>query len=118
MTKSQKHTTTTRQYDDTYLDCRDLRHPWKVVGFYRQAGDIRRILECTRCGTQRNDHWHSDGQREPSSYSYAEGYQVEGGFDTYEVRREVIRRATIFKSIQHLLDAATAEGTPKVRRTR
>ena len=112
-----KHNEVVREYDGTFLDCRDLRHTWKCVGYYRVDGRVRRLLECVRgCGTQRHDHWKQDGERLQPAYSYANGYQVEGGMDTWEVRREVMRRATIFTSEQAMLDALTKAGAPRVKR--
>ena len=99
-------TTNAKLYDDVFLACRDLRHPWELVGYYRQDGVVRRILECARCGTQRHDKWHNDGEREPSHYNYVEDYQVEGGFDTWAVRREVIRRAKVHSSLEAMLAAS------------
>lgn len=117
MPSAREHARQVRAYDDTYLTCRDLRHVWQLVGFYRSPGGIvRRLLDCQRCGTQRHDRWRTDGQREPSSYSYAESYQMQDGMDTYEVRREVLHRATIYKSEADMIAALTASGKPKVRR--
>jgi hypothetical protein len=117
MARNSKHTETVKSYDDTFLDCRDLRHTWRVVGYYRRDGVVRRVIECVRgCGTQRVDNWKRDGQRLQPVYSYANGYQVEGGMDTYEVRREVMRRATIFASEKAMVEALTASGKPRVKR--
>lgn len=38
------------------------------------------------------------------------------GFDTWEVRKEVMSRATIYADESHMIAALTAGGTPKVRR--
>jgi len=111
-----QHAKQVRSYDDTYLTCRDLRHVWEVVGFYRADGIVRRLLDCQRCGTQRDDKWTQSGERVASSYSYADEYQLRGGMDTYEVRLEVMHRATIYKSQAAMVAALTEAGTPRVRR--
>ena len=119
MPSARKHAQEVRTYDDVFLTCRDLRHVWQLVGFYRSDnGVVRRLLDCARCGTQRQDRWRMNGERESSSYSYAEQYQMQNGFDTFEVRKEVMHRATIYPSEAAMVAALTAGGTPKVRRTR
>lgn len=111
-----KHQKAVRNYDDVYLTCRDLRHVWRLVGYYREGGSVRRVLDCERCGTQRNDKWMPNGERVTSSYSYAEQYQMEAGMGTWEVRLESMRRATIYTSEDHMIQALTSGGVPKVRR--
>lgn len=113
-----KHQQAVRQYDDVYLTCRDLRHVWSLVGYYRDNGVVRRLLDCERCGTQRNDQWKANGERVASSYRYAEQYVMEGGMDAWEVRREAMHRATIFSSEDHMIQALTSGGRPQVRRDR
>ena len=118
MTRS-KHTEAVSGYDDVFLACRDLRHTWQVVGFYRLPGGlVRRVLDCERCGTQRADRWRTNGEREPSSYSYVDGYQLTGGFDTWEVRKEVMSRATVYKDERAMIDALSGGGTPRLRRAK
>lgn len=117
MPNQRDHAKQVKAYDDTYLTCRDLRHVWQLVGYYRSPGGIvRRLLDCQRCGTQRADRWRPNGEREASSYSYADAYQIESGFDTYEVRKEVMSRATIYQSEAAMIAALTDAGTPRVRR--
>lgn len=113
-----KHAEVVHSYDDVFLACRDLRHVWQVVGFYRLPGGlVRRVLDCARCGTQRADKWRTNGEREPSGYSYVDGYQLSGGFDTWEVRKEVMSRATIYKDEREMIAALSSGGTPRVRRS-
>ena len=117
MPTPREHAKQVRAYDDTYLLCRDLRHVWQLVGFYRGTdGTVRRLLDCERCGTERADRWKQSGERVSSSYSYADEYQVPDGFDAYEVRLEVMHRATIYKSEAQMIEALTKAGSPKVRR--
>lgn len=112
------HDKAVRAYDDVFLTCRDLRHVWRLVGYYREGGTVRRLLDCSRCGTQRNDRWLPNGERVASSYSYAEQYQMQGGMDAWEVRREAMHRATIYNSEDQMIHALTAATrTPKVRRS-
>ena len=113
-----QHAKEVRGYEDDYLTCRDLRHLWRVVGYYRSPGGlIQRLLDCERCGTQREDRWRASGERENPRYSYVDGYQMKDGLDTWEVRKEVISRATVHKDQAAMIAAVTqASGTPKVRR--
>lgn len=66
-----------KMHDET-LECRAFRHSWKVVGWWRQYGVKMRLLECTRCGSEREDklrgfYWKI------YRYIYAEGYKVPHG---------------------------------------
>ena len=96
------------EYDDVYLMCRDLRHVWRLVGFYRQNGTIHRVLDCERCTTQRADVWRPSGERVRSNYVYVDGYKLEGvNVDLSDVRREVMSRATVFPSETDMVAALT-----------
>ena len=117
--RSRKHAEIVHGYDDTYLACRDLRHVWQLVGFYRSNGSVRRVLDCGRCGTQRADTWKVNGERVSSAYSYVEGYQVpDGGMDSFEVRKEVLTRATIYKDERDMVAALTTPKSTKLKRGR
>lgn len=64
--------------DDINLKCRAFRHSWSVVAWWREDGIKRRLLECERCGSDREDklkgfHW------KVYRYVYAEGYLVAKG---------------------------------------
>ena len=51
-------------YDETYLECRNLGHVWRVVGYFRGAtGAVLRHLRCQRCETVRVDNWTLSGDR-------------------------------------------------------
>ena len=64
-------------YDETFLDCRDIRHAWERFGApWRDGAEVKRRLVCRRCGTQRVDAWRPDGGRVDNRYAYAEGYLV------------------------------------------
>jgi hypothetical protein len=95
-------------YDDAFLECRDLRHPWRVIGYYSQAGEARRTVECQRCGTQRVDRWSLDGRvRLAAYYRYAADYRIGEGITLAAVRHEVINRVTLFASEAEMIDATT-----------
>ena len=103
-----------RQYDDDFLLCRrgNLGHVWQSVGFFRQPdGIVARRLECARCTSTRTDHWDRDSaDRMPSSYHYADGYQMklDGDYaDAHDVRVEVMRRATVYANESQLMNALT-----------
>ena len=87
-------------YPQQFLDCRDLRHPWKVVGFYHQGGDVIRSLMCPQCGSDAYDTWSPGATcRRARRYKYAEGYRIGGGgISMQEVREEVLNRVRVFDS--------------------
>jgi hypothetical protein len=101
-----------RGYDEDFLECRygNLGHVWHVVGFYRgDAGEVRRVLRCDRCETERVDRWLRSGERVRSAYTYAEGYKLvtDGRLATVDVRLEVLRRATVYANENQMLQAVT-----------
>lgn len=92
--------------EEQHLICRDLLHAWYTVQDFtirdsetkRRVGIIRRVLECTRCHTQREDLiWLKSFERLSSRYIYPEGYRIEGGHrgltKKTEIREEVYKRA-------------------------
>jgi hypothetical protein len=86
-------------YPQTFLECRDIRHPWQIVGYYHQGGEIVRTLTCPRCGTDRRDYWSPGGMRRRNVYSYADGYRIgDGGVSMFEVRQEVLHRVTVYEN--------------------
>jgi hypothetical protein len=101
-----------RTLDDDFLECRDVKHWWGVIGYWRAPdGVICRDLVCQRCETQRTDRWiRATGERLDSRYKYATGYQVEADGDRphfTDVRLEVIRRADVYANEQQMLKAMT-----------
>jgi hypothetical protein len=96
-------------YSGTYLDCRNLGHVWGTVGFYRLNGEVRRRLDCGRCGTERLDRWLSNGDRRGASYSYVDGYRIESDepVTAHGVRVEVLARARVYASEAAMLAAMT-----------
>lgn len=102
-----------RNYDAGYLTCRrgNLGHSWRVIGFYREGGHMRRLLRCTRCHTERRDHWDRDGTRYTPSYDYPEAYALRlesGGYvEAADVRVEALRRATVYANEAAMLEALT-----------
>lgn len=100
------------------LDCRDLRHPWEVVGqpFYVGA-EIRRKLVCLRCGTEATDRWTPKGKRVARAYKYAKGYQAKGvRIRPTDVRREVLKRVEVFDSEDAMMSWMVSGGR-RARRT-
>lgn len=105
-------------YDNTYLGCRDHGHVWDVVGYYRLDGQVRRRMDCLRCGTERLDRWGLDGYRFGSTYHYVEDYVVPEDEDgnrvtTTDVRLEVLARATVYASQDEMLAAMTLRAAVK-----
>lgn len=116
----QDHAEVLHGFDDKFLDCRDLRHPWTRVGYFRQGVLIRRRLVCERCGTERLDRWRhtrSGVIREPATYTYATGYRVRGeSFNAAEIREELLSRVDIYDSEQQLLESFANGGRRRQRR--
>lgn len=88
-------------YDRRFLACRDLRHAWTEVGYYRDAmGGVHRWLMCSRCGTERYDSWAATVSR---NYDYPSGYLLPGQhIKPAEVRAEVLARVTVHPSLDAL----------------
>jgi hypothetical protein len=91
---------------DQYLECRDLLHAWRTIQDFqvrdadtrRKTGILRRLLECDRCGTQREDLiWLRTFERLSSRYIYPDDYRAPGhhrGITAKtDIRAEVWRRA-------------------------
>lgn len=92
-------------YPQQFLDCRDLRHPWKTVGFYHQGGDIVRSLMCPQCNSSAYDTWSPGAnRRKPRRYDYADGYRIGGGarVSMQEVREEVLNRVTVYDTVEDM----------------
>jgi len=92
--------------DDGYLECRDLRHPWAVVGYFRDDGHVCRRLLCERCEMVRIDRWLPNGGRDTPRYYAPEGFHLIGTRATgQDVRVEVLRRVrgTVARSERALL---------------
>lgn len=98
-----------RSYTPEFLDCRDMHHPWKLDTWYRENGEVRRVLVCTRCDTERVDRWTASGERIGSTYHWPEGYKIEGGVDIMDVRLAAMSRATIYASWDAALKAAESK---------
>ena len=104
-----------RSYDPTFLHCRGFSHAFTVIGYYVDGlGNVKRRLRCRDCKTIGHDTLSRTGERRKGrSYTYPDGYLVEGGFPRQEVRREQIRRAgTIYGSEDQML-ASIRGGTHK-----
>jgi adenylyl- and sulfurtransferase ThiI len=101
-----------RRYDADYLLCRrgNLGHIWEVIGFYKQAGETRRRLECVRCESVRIDRWDADtGERFAPAYKTAEEYKIHWPTEVTaaDVRVEVMRRANVYANEENMLAAVT-----------
>lgn len=98
-----------RDYDDAYLTCRDLHHHWRVIGYYRRGNEIRRQLNCERCGGVRVDR-RLGGVRLSPSYAMPEGYRIPGGgVKPIHVWSERINRVNVYETeaamVAELLEA-------------
>jgi hypothetical protein len=104
-------------YDETFLECRNLGHVWRVLGYFRApTGNVVRHLRCQRCETIRVDAWAFNGDRLGARYHHADGYlitDVGAPIHAHDVRVEMIKRATIYESEADMLASIT---TPRPRR--
>src|SRR5262252_7366326 len=78
---------------EEYMQCRDLRHHFDIVGYFRDNGHVCRRLECPRCTMVAVDTWTASGGRLPRRYYAPDGYYLKGSHVTQQdVRIEVLRR--------------------------
>jgi hypothetical protein len=93
-----------RKLPDEFLACRDLRHAWEPLGYFRERGSGRtggpiiRKLRCLRCGTLRRDVLsNSFTEKTTHYYGHPEGYRLEGAGRTAmnDVRQEVVKRQRV-----------------------
>lgn len=101
-----------------HLQCRDLRHPWSVVGLFyvkiHGKQEIHRRLVCSRCGTEATDRWTPGGGRINRQYKYVEGYEAKGlRIKPKDVRREVLNRVDVYESEEDMLGALFRGGRKK-----
>lgn len=106
--------TTISNYDETFLECRDLRHPWAVVGYFRNGAGITRIMQCRRCPTKRFQTVSARGEILSNRYEYPDGYQISGtgagGVPNAEIRRVVFSRVSIFNSEHDMMATLVESG--------
>lgn len=102
-----------------FLECRDLRHPWRSLGmFYATVNgrrEVHRKLVCERCGTEATDRWSPKGMRIVRAYKYAPGYEAHVGIriKPVDVRREVLNRLPVFGSEEEMLASLFRGGRRK-----
>lgn len=97
----QETRTRLHDYDDTWLECRDLKHAWKTLGVFRDANGNRvRVLKCERgCEVAGFDLLGVGGERvKPRRYKYPDGYKSLGKVEVTDLRVESIRRTKIYRS--------------------
>ncbi len=93
-------------YNEIFLECRDLRHAWKLdSGYYRLGGVVTRKLQCVRCESERTDRRTSTGQRLRSTYKRPKGYKVAGGIKAVDVNLAVLSRVTVYENETAMLEA-------------
>jgi hypothetical protein len=98
-----------RDYDADYLVCRNLGHRWVLFGWFTKLGEVHRKLDCERCDAERTDRWTRNGMRLGNRYLYPDGYraQADAPVTAADVRVEMLRRATVYKSEADMLAAIT-----------
>lgn len=99
-----------------YLECRDLRHAWTVLGWYMGTDDrMKRRVRCVRCDTVRVET--IEGWVTRRSYDYPAGYRLDHRPSIAEIRMAARDRATVFTSEAELDAALKKERTrTKLRR--
>ena len=83
--------------------CRDLQHAWapsmggklhnekkRHIGYWRR-------LRCSRCGTERTEAMNKVGDVAKRSYSYPDGYRLEGGGKLTPDERANLRLQHLYK---------------------
>jgi hypothetical protein len=84
-----------------YIECRDLRHAWTVVGWFMGTDDrMKRRCKCVRCPTMRIET--IEGWVTRRSYEYPDDYHLDHRPSIAEVREEARSRATVFTSEEEL----------------
>lgn len=84
---------------DNFLQCRDIRHQWKVNGDYTPDKNvISRSIICTRCQAERMDTYSAKTfDKISTQYRYPANYQIKGngirGGGGSMVRREAFTRS-------------------------
>lgn len=95
------------KYDELYLECRDMRHSWKLLGWAEDGGNRVRVLQCTRCPATRTDRWVAmTGARLNSTYRYPTDYKLGPGVTHKLVRKEVLNRVRKFTDLEDLIERA------------
>lgn len=95
------------EYDDSYLQCKDIRHSWQIDSPYHRTpeGWVIRVLSCTRCGTVRTDTFAVTGgnrlARVSNSYRYPAGFSIRG-LPKAENLSEVTRHESYLRAMQQL----------------
>lgn len=99
---------------DEYLECRDLRHPWTIVGLFYVGKEIHRRLVCERCETEATDRWTPHGGRIARQYRYPKGYQAKGiRIRPVDVRKEVLNRFEVFRDEDAMMSYLVSGGRRK-----
>lgn len=102
------------EYPDAYLQCRDLRHHWKILGYYRSDGGYKRRLQCSNCPTTAIDTIR--GWVTKRTYSYPENYHLTGRVKVAEIRVEAIDRAAVYESEEDYEAEITSTGRRRRKR--
>lgn len=108
------------QLPDRFLNCRDLRHDWKVESNYHDAGftvegagvkqAVERVILCKTCGTRRTDvsvvveRANSVPRMEKLStqYKYPKGYLMKRG----QIPRDIgVSQLVRYETLRRVLEA-------------
>lgn len=104
-------------YDETFLECRDLRHAWRRIGYWNEGWRVVKLLQCQRCPTTRRISMRANGAIIDSKYEYPDGYQIKGagmgGVPGDKLRVEAMKRARVWASENEMMEALKK---PRARR--
>lgn len=104
-----KSRVTLEDLQDTYLECRDLRHAWRRSSLHdisvtrntsNKIIEFTRVITCARCGCERHQTYSVPSMEiRRSRYVYPQGYMLIGSHsdpsnrvDAGDIRREVFKR--------------------------
>lgn len=89
---------------DAYLSCRDLGHTWRpfTASWDSQERAYRRVLQCSRCTTERTQWVSSSGHiAHGNSYNYPEGYTAPGGWGRMDGQaRDALRLQSVLRMVE------------------
>lgn len=83
---------------DTFLDCREMRHPWIRKGYFHWSDQGRRAIcrvsTCPSCGSDKLSFFYASGRLMDTRYEYSDHYLLtgEGKVTNADVVLESIRR--------------------------
>lgn len=79
-----------------YIECRDLKHPWRGFKAREAGAGFQRTLRCARCGAEKDQELNRRGHViYTSSVRYPEGYLLKGQGAMSSDARDELRLASV-----------------------